>query len=325
VERYPENWAGYANLGWHLLKWGKLDESKAAYQKADSLRPGNWRNLTGLWAIHVLQQEGSAAAGVAERMASSSDPYMKLLGANLVAVNALYRGRSREALAALPAAEDFGEPDPIRAQSKAYEAYVLLEKGRPTEALEQARIARRDGRGDIAEWEGLFVAALAQAKLGRWSEAETIAEELRQIAESLPTEKVKRRYHHLLGDLALVRGDATRATSELERAQALLPQRGFWSMAGLPEHAPIWFSLGSAHLLAGRDEEAASYFRRVVESTTERVDWPIPYVRSLYFLGKIEEKRGDTEKAREYYRRFVELWKDGDLDRERVEEARSKI
>jgi tetratricopeptide (TPR) repeat protein/TolB-like protein/predicted Ser/Thr protein kinase len=325
VERYPESWAGHANLGWHLLKWGKLDEAMTAYQKADSMRPENWRNLSGMWEIHSLQEEWSAAARVADEMASSSDTFMKSLGANAVAVNALYRGRSREALAALRAEGGVGEPNPVRAQSKAYEAYVLLEKGRPAEALEQAGIARREGEGDIAEWEGLFIAALAQAKLGRWSEAEATAEELRQIAESLPTEKVKRRYHHLLGNLALARGDAIHATSELDRARALLPPRGFWSMAGLPEHAPIWFSLGSAHLLAGSDEEAASYFRRVVESTTERVQWPIPYVRSFYFLGKIHEKRGETEKAREYYRRFVEYWKDGDLDRERVEEARSKI
>ncbi len=325
VERYPENWVGYANLGWHLLKWGKLDESMGAYQKADSLRPDNWRNLTGIWAIHALREEWSASAGVAERMASSSDPFMKSLGANAIAVNALYRGRSREALAAIQAGEDLGEPDPVSAQSKSFAAYVLLEKGQPTEALEQAGIARREGQGDIAQWEGLFVAALAQAKLGRWSEADKAAEELRGIAESLPTEKAKRRYHHLLGDLALARSDATRAIEELERARALLPQRGFWSRAGLPEHAPIWFSLGSAHLLAGRDEEAASCFRRILESSTERLDWPIPYVRSLYFLGKIHEKRGETEKAQEYYRRFVEFWNDGDLDRERVEEAKSKI
>ena len=52
---------------------------------------------------------------------------------------------------------------------------------------------------------------------------------------------------------------------------------------------------------------------------------PIPYVRSFYFLGKIHENRGDMEKAREYYGRFYEYWKDGDLDRERVEEAKGKI
>jgi hypothetical protein len=31
------------------------------------------------------------------------------------------------------------------------------------------------------------------------------------------------------------------------------------------------------------------------------------------------------EKAREYYRRFYDYWKDGDMDRERVEEVESKI
>ena len=57
----------------------------------------------------------------------------------------------------------------------------------------------------------------------------------------------------------------------------------------------------------------------------ERAIAPIPYVRSFYFLGKIHENRGEMEKAREYYQRFYEYWKDGDFDRERVEEARSKM
>ncbi len=34
---------------------------------------------------------------------------------------------------------------------------------------------------------------------------------------------------------------------------------------------------------------------------------------------------GETEKARENYKRFYDFWKDGDFDRERVEEARTKL
>jgi hypothetical protein len=30
------------------------------------------------------------------------------------------------------------------------------------------------------------------------------------------------------------------------------------------------------------------------------------------------------DRAREYYQRFVDFWGDGDIDRERVEEARTK-
>ena len=58
------------------------------------------------------------------------------------------------------------------------------------------------------------------------------------------------------------------------------------------------------------------------ESTTEHILAPIPYVRSFYFLGKIHEERGEMDEARKYYRRFVEFWGDGDLDRDPVEEAR---
>ena len=75
----------------------------------------------------------------------------------------------------------------------------------------------------------------------------------------------------------------------------------------------------------GDNEEAAKWFLRILESTTEHINWPIQYVRSLYFLGKIHEQRGEQDKAREYYQRFVDFWGEGDLDRERVEEARGKL
>jgi hypothetical protein len=47
-------------------------------------------------------------------------------------------------------------------------------------------------------------------------------------------------------------------------------------------------------------------------------------VRSLYFLGQISERKGDRANAAEYYRRFVQYWGDGDMDRDRVADARKK-
>jgi tetratricopeptide (TPR) repeat protein len=127
-----------------------------------------------------------------------------------------------------------------------------------------------------------------------------------------------------MGELALTRGDLAEATEELEQAQSMLPARGLLYV-DLPQHVPIWFSLASAYLSAGDESKAAECFQRITESTTERLWWPIPYVRSFYFLGKIHENRGEMDKAREYYRRFYEYWKDGDMDRERVEEAKRKL
>jgi tetratricopeptide (TPR) repeat protein len=201
-------------------------------------------------------------------------------------------------------------------------AAILLEIGEPARALEQAVVAQREGRGDRGEWQGVFFAALARARMGHWEEAERTAETLRQKTETLPTEKEKRRYLHLLGEIALLRGDIPQAIDHLRQAQTLLPSRGF---SCTTQHVPIWFSLASTHLAAGDEGRAEPWFRRITESTSEHIWWPIPYVRSFYFLGKIHENRGEMEKARECYRRFHEYWKDGDMDRERVEEAKRKL
>jgi tetratricopeptide (TPR) repeat protein len=161
--------------------------------------------------------------------------------------------------------------------------------------------------------------------MGNWSEAKDTAERLRKEAESLPTEREKRRYHHLMGEIFLARNETAPAIKELQNAQSMLPAPGIsWSRASL-KHVPIWFSLACAYLVAGDENGATEWFERITESTTEHIWWPIPYVRSFYFLGKIHENRGEMEKAREYYRRFYEYWKDGDMDRERVEEAKSKL
>ena len=68
--------------------------------------------------------------------------------------------------------------------------------------------------------------------------------------------------------------------------------------------------MASAHLAAGDEEKAAEWFQRIIESTTERVEWPIPYVRCFYFLGQIHENRGEMEKARKYVPRFSSRYLD---------------
>jgi cytochrome c-type biogenesis protein CcmH/NrfG len=43
---------------------------------------------------------------------------------------------------------------------------------------------------------------------------------------------------------------------------------------------------------------------------------------AIYYLAKIHEKQGDPAKARENFQRFFDFWKEGDIDRALVEEAR---
>jgi tetratricopeptide (TPR) repeat protein len=267
-------------------------------------------------------EDWEQARNAANQMTVSSNPAVKLNGFRRLAIAQLYQGRSKEALSSLEKMIDaYHEPDQNTAWAHNTIARILMEQRQADLALERIQIAQREAEGKAGELKGLFLAALAQASLERWDEAEVTADVLKHKAEALPTEKERRRYYHLTGKLVLMRGETEKAVAELERAESMLPPRGFHLRA---RHVPIWFSLASAYMEAGDESKAATWFQRVAESGAEHVWFPIPYVRSFYFLGKIHENRGDMEKAREYYRRFYEYWKDGDMDRDRVMEAEQK-
>jgi len=63
----------------------------------------------------------------------------------------------------------------------------------------------------------------------------------------------------------------------------------------------------------------------VADAGHEHIFQPLEFVRSFYYLGKIREQAGDLPKAREAYRRFVNYWKNGTIDRDRVAEAERKV
>jgi tetratricopeptide (TPR) repeat protein len=320
LEKYPDNSSGFRALAYHLLRWGKLEDAEQALEKAEALNPLDPFIHQGLYFLAVLREDWAESRKAVSRL--EHVPGWEWVPAN----HHFYEGRTRAGLETLAKAIDSFDDD-YQSAGLAYltAPYVLLERGEPDRAFELAEKAQEFCWGDAPEWAGLFYASLAQAKLGRKIEAERIADELRHKAYTLPTEKEKRRHEHLLGCLALERGDLPSAIEHLEKAQSMLTPRGIVEGLQIPQHAPIWFSLASAYLSAGESERAAEWFERITESTTERLWEPIPFVRSFYFLGRIYETRGETEKAREYYRRFYDYWKTGDIDRERVEEAKKKI
>ena len=79
-----------------------------------------------------------------------------------------------------------------------------------------------------------------------------------------------------------------------------------------------------AQLGAGNHAEAEKLFTEVINAGWSRFFSPIEYVRSFYYLGQIAERQGDGAKAREHYKRFLFYWKDGDIDRDKVQEALKK-
>jgi len=64
---------------------------------------------------------------------------------------------------------------------------------------------------------------------------------------------------------------------------------------------------------------------RISTLTTDRLGWGAIYSRSYYHLGQIAERHGDAARAREYYRKFLEIWKDADPGLLEVAEAKRRL
>ena len=56
------------------------------------------------------------------------------------------------------------------------------------------------------------------------------------------------------------------------------------------------------------------------------IDFPRPFYfpKSIYLLGKIYEKKGDTDLAIRNYKKFLEMWKDADKDLPDLIEAKNR-
>ena len=122
---------------------------------------------------------------------------------------------------------------------------------------------------------------------------------------------------------ALIAGDANGAATQLTTAAGMLPPHGR-VVAPFSSHGELWFDVASADIKAGRDNDAARWLERL-QSSFERVFSPDGYARSFFLLGQIYDRAGDDTRARRQYARFLDLWRDGDLERGWVEEAERKV
>jgi serine/threonine protein kinase/tetratricopeptide (TPR) repeat protein len=323
VAENPDQWAGFLALGWHLIHKGDQVAALEAYDRAEDRHPGDPWIPFGRYRAHMLLRNHEEAERAAEELARSEDPSWRWRGVMNQARHRLFHGEVDEAVALLELAEGIHEEPGSWTAVAEYEAADYLRQiGRPEEAL---AIAEKAWRGAPEEWpgrEGLYESALALQELGRAAEADERLAELEAAAGDTPNVVERRQIHRLTGLLAVARGDTATAIAELTAAEELLSPRGIrWNPNRIPDHVPVWYALAVAHETAGDTGEAIEWYRRVVESGYEYLEYPVRYVRSFYRLGKLHEARGNSEKAKECFDRFLHHWGDGEIDRAAVSEA----
>jgi tetratricopeptide (TPR) repeat protein/predicted Ser/Thr protein kinase len=321
LRQNPKSGLVHRQLGGILMSWRKFDEGLKELAIADAIDGGSTGggNWIAPWAANVFQDQWAAADASARKAAQSADSFDRWGGNFSLAIDEAFRGRMASALRLLEVAATSQGPygSGQTAWSRHFAAAILLAQGNPAAALNQARRASGEAR-DIS-WDSLYYTVLVQSRLGQVAESARTMETLTAKATAFPGDREKRRVHELAGVLALDRHDTARAIDELRQAEAMMPVHGF----GVRNDLPTWFDLGTAFVAAGNDVEAAARFQLVVDN--KRWEFPLQFVRSLYLLGQIAERRGDREQARAYYQRFVGYWGDGDIDRAQVADAKRRL
>jgi len=89
---------------------------------------------------------------------------------------------------------------------------------------------------------------------------------------------------------------------------------------GNSQRTRLHYQLGVAYLETDDPDRAEANFLRGLEQPGRVYD-PIATVRSIFYLGRIYESRGDEARARQYYERFVDYWGSGEIDEADVQHA----
>ena len=90
-------------------------------------------------------------------------------------------------------------------------------------------------------------------------------------------------------------------------------------------HTPYYESLALAFYRAKDLESARRWYEKIFNLTSGRIYDGDIYIKSFFMMGKIYEQKGNTAKAIESYRKFLDLWKDADPGIPEVEDAKLRL
>ena len=325
----PEYHFAYHDLGSMALRCDRLDMAEAALDTyGESVAAGAPRDIDdGLVRAQVLilRDEFEAAAQAAAPLAGSASPSSRLVAyAATIALTEQYRGRQEGAIETMSAAVTEAEeyPDQLFTLWQVL-AELQLAGGDSDAALASLERARQAAQLLQEDASIAGTTAIAQARAGRAVAARTAGSEHERLSAQLPAPWARRGRLRVEAELAIADNDLDTARAKLEEALALRPSGVQFPV--FSDLVQLTFPLAEVRLQQGDAAAAAEMFSLITELQSQRLNNPYEYVRSFYYLGKIAEDDGNRAAARRNYQRFLDYWGGGDLDRERVDEARAFV
>lgn len=154
----------------------------------------------------------------------------------------------------------------------------------------------------------LFIKARIQAEMGQADEALRTAEELKSVIDAGLNRKDLKSYEYVQGLVELGKGHPKGAAELFGSACGRLDFEDFWTS----DQGLFLDRYAEALRESGDLDKARETYEKITLLTTGRRYEGDIYARSLYWLGKIADLKGDEGTARAHYRKFLALWEGAD-------------
>jgi tetratricopeptide (TPR) repeat protein len=324
------------NLAINYFCRGNYDQAFTEAEKAAELgfAGTSWNDLI---KGGILQAKGDieGAKWYYQNMVDSRDALVGVMGREQLGELALFQGRFEEATSQIVQALNLAEATGNEASlTRLYNflAYTYFQMGDYYKGLEACRKALDYGEKSMDPINGIKLAlhlkGLSQLALGTSEAALKTVEELKILAEKGPSLSSMKDYFHLTASIEMNEGNFSEAKAHFEKAASLLPSQNQDDLFGYKESLRRTFyltSLAESYLRAGNMDKALQAYEFLTNLTIGRHHWSDLHAKAFYWLGKIYEQQGDTAKAIEHYKKFLDLWKDADPGLPEVDDAKKRL
>jgi tetratricopeptide (TPR) repeat protein/TolB-like protein/tRNA A-37 threonylcarbamoyl transferase component Bud32 len=311
----------------NFLYQGQYENALNEADRAFLLSPGSIETYYLKGDIYHLQGNFEAAEKEYQRILEKGDKSYHFGARNRLVVLYHAQGRFKKAKEEIGQAISIADElknTAFKANAAARGAYVDLKSGNLNQALEEIESAIKVF-GDLENmgWLRFLMACkgVIYIESGAVDQAERVDRELKALIQKSPNKKAVRYYLWLEGWIDLKKGHYSKAIGNFEKAKSFLK----FQSGAFDEHAFFLDGLASAYQKAGDLAKAAEEYERITSLTSGRMAYGDIYAKAFYMLGKIAESQGEKAKARELYRKFLDLWKDADPGIPEVEDARKRL
>jgi serine/threonine protein kinase/tetratricopeptide (TPR) repeat protein len=316
LEINPSEDSAYINLASCFNLAGQTEKSVEYYQKAFQRRPSE---MTGLFVNHeygfALVRMGnlSTAAETFQKMISEDQDSKKARGYRSLGLLDMYEGKYSAAFANFKEAILLNKA--IHSLESEYRDHMFLAsayrtKGRTADfASELAAANRILSRAHFGPIWSMHLAK-TYARMGKTAEATKLLNDMMAQAQNPmaisginnSTQTDQAATYVVKGEIALANMKVSEAMESFELAQRVRP-----GDLGLE-------SLAFAYQSLGKPRDSALKYEEIVAAYSLGTEKQEYWILAHYELARLYRELGDTQKAKEYYEKFLNIWKDADPD-----------